>query len=436
VVASVLSFLAYDYFFVPPVGQLDVSAPQELLGLVLLLAAALVTGELAATTRRSREAAERAATSARSLNELATAALQFSDPVDALKLVANRATALRSVSRFTVVAGEGSELHPLAGAPLDAETERDARWALQSGSPIGVRVGADGVHPVQARPARTQLAVVPMRNGVVVLGLDPSPAEPDDGAMLTSTVSVAGLLLDRWAAARESERVRSLQSSDTLKSAILSSISHELKTPVAILRTGVTSLLVPEASVGQRERELLTGLDDEIVRLGRLIGDLLTMSRLEAGLPAALEPRSLDEVLGPTLERIRPRLAGRVLAVELPDDLPPVQVDEVLIDQVLTNLLDNAIEWTPPGGRITLKAARGDGLMNVSVENEGIHIAPRDLAVVFDKFWTKRSGGTGLGLAISKRIVEAHGGTIRADNVRAGPRFTFTLPIATAVPVQ
>ena len=118
------------------------------------------------------------------------------------------------------------------------------------------------------------------------------------------------------------------------------------------------------------------------------------------------------------------------MEVELPEDLPPVEVDEVQAGRLLANLLENAHEWAPPGGAIEVGAAPRAGMLEGWVENEGPPIATGDLDRVFDTFWTRRARGTGLGLAISKRVVEAHGGTIRAENRRRGPRFTFTLPIA------
>ena len=215
-----------------------------------------------------------------------------------------------------------------------------------------------------------------------------------------------------------------------MKAAILSSISHELKSPIASLRAGLTALFSPSAGLDDEQRELLSGLDGQAERLDRLVGDLLTMSRLEAGLASETAPRSFAEIAGTVLGRIRPRLARHHLIVELPDDLPPVQVDELQIDRVLTNLLDNAFEWTPPGGEIELLARVEAGMLVVSLANSGPPIPAADLAHLFEKFWKRRQTGSGLGLAICKRIVEAHGGEIGVVNRRSGPRFSFTLPLA------
>ena len=136
-----------------------------------------------------------------------------------------------------------------------------------------------------------------------------------------------------------------------------------------------------------------------------------------------------DLVAGAT-RQLRTELAGNRIVVELPDDLPPVEVDEVQAGRVLANLLENAHEWAPPNGVIEVGAAPRGGVLEAWVENEGPPIATGDLDRVFDTFWTRRARGSGLGLAICKRVVEAHGGTIRAENRRRGPRFTFTFPLA------
>jgi two-component system sensor histidine kinase KdpD len=178
-------------------------------------------------------------------------------------------------------------------------------------------------------------------------------------------------------------------------------------------------------------------MDRQAARLDRLVGDLLTMSKLEAGLPIERSPQDFAEMTGAVLSSLAPSLAGFEVRVELAPELPPVLADELQVERLLANLLENASEWTPAGGRITVGAAlvtatEGDAGDRLSawVENQGPDIRPADLTEVFDKFWTRREGGSGLGLAISRRIVEAHGGEIRAENTRQGPRFTFTLPLA------
>jgi two-component system sensor histidine kinase KdpD len=192
-------------------------------------------------------------------------------------------------------------------------------------------------------------------------------------------------------------------------------------------------LAMPEAGLAPEHCEMVAGLDRQTTRLDHLVTDLLTMARLEAEVSLERSAQPLDEMLGSALRALGPLLDGFDLRLELPPDLPPVLVDELQVERVLTNLLENAVEWTPAGGRIAVGAERQSGELAVWVDNQGPPIAADELERVFSKFWTRRKGGSGLGLAISRRIVDAHGGTIRAENRAEGPRFTCLLPLAAAV---
>jgi len=157
---------------------------------------------------------------------------------------------------------------------------------------------------------------------------------------------------------------------------------------------------------------------------------MFALSRLEAGLELEREPIRFADLVGTALHQLRPDIKDRDVTLEIDDDLPPVEVDQLQVGRVLTNLIENANEWAPTGGKIAVGASASEDRLTAWVENDGPAIAPNDLDRVFETFWTRRARGSGLGLAIAKRVVEAHGGTIRAENRRRGPRFTFTLPLA------
>lgn len=430
VAGSVAAFLLYDYFFVPPVGTFTVSGPRELLELVVLLAVALVTSQLAATLRQTQAAAESLATESRALYELATAALRSPEVTVALSLLRERATRLDSVSRFDLVAMDFGQVTPLAGGKLDAEEMRQAAWSYENSRPVGIAISDGAVKLVRTLPASAAPAFLPLANGVAVIDIDTEHPDPDELRMLAALIGLAALLLDRRRAGLEAERARGFEASDRLKAAILSSLSHELKSPIAALRVGLTALVAPEAHLQPEQQELLIDLDRQASRLDHLVGDMLTLSRLEAGVELEKEPHRFADLIGTTLRQLRSDLKGHDVAIDVADDLPPVEVDEVQIGRVLTNLFQNALEWAPPNGGIAVGAAARDSVLEAWVENDGPSIAPGDLDRVFETFWTRRARGSGLGLAISKRVVEAHGGTIRAENRRRGPRFTFTLPLA------
>jgi two-component system sensor histidine kinase KdpD len=430
VAGSVAAFLLYDYFFVPPIGTFTVSGPREFLELVVLLAVALVTGQLAASLRRTQAAAEGLATESRALYELATAALRSPEVTIAISLLRERATRIQSVTRFDLVAMDFGQVTPLAGGELSPDEVKQAAWSHENRRPIGIAVTEGAVKLVRTMPVSAAPAFLPLANGVVVIGIDAEHPDPADLRMLAALIGLAALLLDRRRAGLEAERARGFEASDRLKAAILSSLSHELKSPIAALRAGLTALVAPQARLQPEQRDLLLDLDRQADRLDHLVGDMLTLSRLEAGVELDKEPHRFADLVGTAMQQLRSDLKGHDVAIDAADDLPPVEVDEVQVGRVLTNLLQNALEWAPPNGGIAIGGAARDGYLEAWVENDGPAIAPVDLDRVFDTFWTRRARGSGLGLAISKRVVEAHGGTIRAENRRRGPRFTFTLPLA------
>jgi two-component system sensor histidine kinase KdpD len=219
----------------------------------------------------------------------------------------------------------------------------------------------------------------------------------------------------------------------------MSAVSHDLRTPLASIIAAVTSLLEPEMHWDEATRhEFLQGIYEEAQRLNRLVGNLLDMSRIEGG---ALHPEKdwygVDEVIAAVVGRLESRLAAYRLSVDVAPDLPLIPLDYTEIDQVLTNLLENALKYTSPGTAIQIRAERQGGQIVVSVTDSGPGVPPEHLDRLFDKFYQVAEGsrprGMGLGLAISKGLVEAHGGQIAARNVAGGGlQITFTLPIPAA----
>ncbi len=430
VTASVAAFLLYDFYFVPPVGTFTVRGPSELLELIVLLAVALVTSQLAASLRRTQAGAEAMASQARALYELAIAALRSPETTNALSLLCKRAKAVPGVGRFSVASVASGKAASLAGDELSADELSQVVWSFETGRAVGASVTDGTLRLMRTHPDRADPAYVPLDSGVAVIQTGTSSPAADDMRMLAALIGLAGLLLDRRRAALEAERARGLEASDRLKAAILSSVSHELKSPIASLRAGLTALAAPGAGLAPEQQDLTRDMDRQATRLDHMVGDMLALSKLEAGVELHREPHSFSDLVGTSLRQVRPELQGHEVKVEAPDDLPPVDVDETQVGRVLTNLLENAAEWSPAGGGITVGALAREGQLVAWVENDGPAIAPTDLDRVFDTFWTRRATGTGLGLAICKRVIEAHGGSIHAENMRRGPRFTFMLPLA------
>lgn len=237
--------------------------------------------------------------------------------------------------------------------------------------------------------------------------------------------------------------LQALQQSDTVKSSLLSSVSHELRTPLTAIKTMLFNLREdPAMQPVHVRKEFLKSIDEELDYLNRLVGNLLDMSRIEAGtLKPHREWHLIDELFEGAIRRVGQRLERRALQIELSEDLPPIYVDGVEIQQVLVNLLDNALKFSPEDSPIRIGAATVGELIEVSVTNEGEGIPSNELERIFDRFYRVSSGdapatpGTGLGLAICKGFVEAHDGRIVARSI-AGRQTTisFRLPLMKTVP--
>ena len=235
--------------------------------------------------------------------------------------------------------------------------------------------------------------------------------------------------------AREAAIVRR---SDELKTALLRAVTHNLRTPLASIKASVSGLRQPEAAFAEEDRaELLAEIEEEADRLDRLVTNLLDASRLEAGkVRLSAHPQDVAELIAAVFDRLQPRLAGREVLIEVPDDLPAVPCDYAQIDQVVTNLVENAILHTPPGSPVRARASVVDGTVRVEVIDGGPGVPPSERERVFRPFerGQTRAPGTGLGLTIARGFVEAHGGRLwLEDEPGAGARFVFTLPFGATV---
>jgi two-component system sensor histidine kinase KdpD len=279
--------------------------------------------------------------------------------------------------------------------------------------------------------------------GVLVVGprKDRTALTDEDRRLLEAFANQLAVAVERQSIAEQQARARALEESDRLKTALISSVSHELKTPLAAIKASVTGLLAHECCAQPDvPSELAGAINRETDRLTRLVSNLLDMSRLEAGaVRSKLEWVSIADVISDVLDRMEPILDGRTVALDLPDDLPATPLDFVQISQVLTNLLENAARHSPPQAAISISAEVVRQQLRVTVFNERSHIPQSELERLFDKFYrlTTASGGVGLGLSIARGIVEAHDGRIWAENVgQRGVAFTFTIPSPNQQPVD
>jgi two-component system, OmpR family, sensor histidine kinase KdpD len=287
-------------------------------------------------------------------------------------------------------------------------------------------------------------AVVAAVLGHDLLFVDPrgtfSVARADEALSLVLFLFVAlvtGQLADGARRGAETAREAAVvRRSDELKTALLRAVTHNLRTPLASIKASVSGLRQPEATFAEEDRaELLAEIEEEADRLDRLVTNLLDASRLEAGgLTVSRQSQDLAELLDAVVYRVQSRVPGRQVAIEVDDDLPPVQCDYAQIDQVVTNLVENAIIHTPPGTQVVARATRDNSSVRVEIVDAGPGIAVVDRERLFRPFerGRTRAPGTGLGLTIAQGFVEAHGGKLWLEDrgAETGSRFVFTLPVA------
>ncbi|MBA3943557.1 MAG: DUF4118 domain-containing protein [Herpetosiphonaceae bacterium] len=411
ILCSFASFLAYNFFFVPPLYTLFVARQQDVIELFIFLSVSLLAGTLASRERALALAATRRA-------EQMTVLYQLSQDVSA---------AVDDSVILPQIAAAALQMLPACGIEI-------------------VLVPREGRSSSTTRAGRTDgdtFASVPVVAGGLTLGelhvwgLQHGSAEEIDTLLRTIANHVA-LVVERSRAVAAVWQARSLRDADLLKGALLSSVSHDLRTPLAVIKGAASNLLDTEVSWNPATQRIFAEtISSEADRLNRFVRNLLEMSRLEGG--TMQRPRSLidiSDVIGATLHRLHPVLTGHPVEVVIALDLPPVAIDAVQLDLVLSNLLENAAKFSSDAMPIEVNGRRhGDELL-ISVLDWGSGIPDAAFEHIFEKFYRWAGpehgpGGSGLGLAICQGIVTAHGGHIWAENrPDGGAAFRFTLPIA------
>jgi len=441
-VAVVVSALAYNFFFFPPLYTFTVAEPGNVVTIFFFGFVAIVAARLAARVRAHANLTRDRAEMTENLY-LFSRKLAVVFSLDDLLWATSYQIAQMLKVRVVILLPEGETLRVRAGYPpeddLDAADTAAAKWVWQHGSAAGR--GADTL------PGARRL-FLPMRTGrgtVGVIGLDSDRPgallTPDQKRLFDSLADQAALAIERISLMADIDRAKLVAETERLRAALLTSISHDLRTPLASILGAATSLKSQRATLDEASRlELIATIQDEAERLNRFIANLLDMTRLESGAIAPrLEGTDLSDVLGSALNRAGKVLSRHKIDIDLAPGLPPVKLDPVLFEQVLFNLLDNAAKYAPAGTTIAVRARRDGERVRVELIDEGDGIPPPDLERIFDKFYRVQSAdrkraGTGLGLPICRGFVEAMGGTIAAANRsdRSGAIFTISIPVSEA----
>lgn len=437
VLTSLLGVLAFDFFFVPPHLTFVVSDTQYLLTFVGLFVVGLVVSQLAARVQEQADAARQREQDNATLYALSRDLAVAANADDILRALKTNAITMFGQSVVVLLKGPQDQHLKLVGedsTSLDGKERAVATWAFEHGQPAGRDTDTLPASPMRFIPLRTARGVLG------VIGVAPGAAgthfSPSQHRLFDTFASLAATALERAQLAEEARHAEVLKATEDLQNALLNSISHDLRTPLVSITGALTSLQEDGAMLDEKAHQaLLENAREETERLNRLVGNLLDMTRLEAGaLRLAREPSDMQDAFGSALEQLERRLLGRAVRVEVPNDLPLVPMDFSLIVQVLVNLIDNALKYAPRDTPIEIRAREQVNQIQVQVMDRGVGIPSQDLPRVFDKFYRVQRpdlvSGTGMGLAICKGIIEAHGGTITAENrLGGGTLITFTLPL-------
>lgn len=452
ILASLLSFLSYDFFFITPLHQFTVDAPTEWLSLLALLATALTLGHMTAEVRSRAREVEESQRQTQTLYRLAQLIAASENTAELYEALTSQVVTVFASSgargcalllpdatgalEIAAIAGDQERAAPDADASAAPTTERRAILRRPLKTPRGVV----GVLMISGAPAIHGLWL----DGAV--GLERVEADPRQAALFSAFCDQIALAIERAGLAREAAHVVALRESDRLKDVLLGSVTHDLRTPLASIKAAVSSLLRGDITWSAPERqELLESIDSSADRLNRLVGNLLDLSRLEAGVAQPnLDWMLISDVIAAVLDRLD--LAGQTrgydIRIEEPENLPLVLMDHEQIEQTLTNLVENAIKYSPQGSVIRVRVSTSETELIVAVSDQGIGIPQRELEAIFNKFYRVKQArlpwspsrpptGTGLGLAICASIIRAHGGRIWAESAPGeGATLTFTLPLS------
>ncbi|MCD2180481.1 sensor histidine kinase [Rhizobium sp. GN54] len=436
--ASVLGALAFNFFFLEPRYTLTIRDPESVVALLFFLGTAFVASNLTATVQRQAAAARQRARTTEDLYLFSKKLAGTGTLDDVLWATAYQIASMLKV-RVVILLPEDGTIAVKAGYPpddslVDADIAA-AKWAWEHNRPAG--------RAADTLPGARRL-YLPLRTGrgaIGVVGLDNDRQgpllTPEQQRLFDALADQAALAIERIQLVADVDQARLAAETDRLRTALLTSISHDLKTPLAAILGAAGTVKDFGGGLSENARdELLATIIEESERLNRFIVNLLDMTRIESG---AMQPNFalhfVGDVVGSALNRARKITGRRKVEVHIPDSLPMIRIDAVLFEQVLFNLIDNAAKYSPDGSTIIVRAWAEERQVRIQVVDEGPGIPEGDFERIFDSFYRVRKidqvkAGTGLGLSICRGFVEAMGGSIGAENRpdRQGAVFTVSMP--------
>jgi two-component system sensor histidine kinase KdpD len=455
--AAALAFLALDLLFVPPYYRLTVSSLPEWIGLLVFLLVALISGQQTARLLERERAAVRRQDELELLNRLSFRIASEKSVQDVAEFIVGQVTEVLGMRRAALYVGTSATSTPKclaqAGAlrPSGGEAAL-VTWVLRTSKAVGmppsrgvpydqriVSVGpTEAIAGVAATGVYLPLQTATSLEGVLFAeSTEAISATADDARLLAAIANLAATSLERERLEEDAAHAEALREADRLKSTLVSSVSHELKTPLAAATARVTGLLEEgDGCDAERVQEELAAVAEDLVRLNDSIGDLLDLSRLESDAwQPHFEPNDIRDILGTVRSRVTSSQRNR-LRFEMAEQLPDVRADYAQLARALSNLVENALVYSPLDSEVIVGARAAGDSVRVWVEDGGPGVSSAEKASVFEKFYRGEASasvpsGTGLGLAIAREIVRTHDGTLQVEDVTPrGARFVLTIPRA------
>ena len=410
ILAAFISFLAFNYYFIPPLNTLLVHRSQDLITLTIFLIVAIVISQLLGRSKKAVQIAREREHEAKCMYQLISALAGLTDVSSIARVLAEQTLSSLSVQQVEIIIYKWTD-------------EPEIKKALPQPR-------------VQNNLPNSVISMVTARNeeGEIRIWHKSAFISEAQLRILTTFSDQGALAIERAHLIKGENKSHILEESDKLKTSLLNSVSHELRSPLAAIKASVSSLRVGAVPWDSDARvELLTTVEEETDKLNLLVGNLLDMSRIEAG---ALNPQkkwnSIPEIVSSVVARMRSNLLDHTLVYNFPNDLPLVPSDFVMMEQVFTNLISNSVKYAPVHTKILISAEEQEEFILLKVTNQSSPVPEEHLEHIFDKFHritqADKVTGTGLGLSICKGIIEAHGGRIWAENSKEGFCFLFTLP--------
>jgi len=418
---AVVATLAFNYYFLPPIGTFTIADPQNWVALFAFLVTAVIASQLSARARREALNANERRHDVERLYSFSQKLLTSDNVVELLNLLPRYIVDAFGVKAAAISLPDRGDVYR-STPDIGSLDSHDLQLVCSRGEP---RIDS-----------QRQLAFMPLRMGLRTVGSLGVSGSQLSRQTLDAMSSLIAIAIERVRAVENLSRTEAARESEQLRSVLLDSVTHEFRTPLTAIKASVTSLLSGSELAPEQKRELLTVINEESDRLNRLVGEAAEMAQLDANkVELELGPHSIREALNAAIEGSRNILGTHPIEIRLPGDLPKVRMDEARIKEVLMQLLENAAKYSPADAPIQITGEVRNRQLMTSVSDRGAGIDDFEQALIFDKFYRGRNQrmtvqGTGMGLAIAKAIIEAHHGTIGVTSQPGhGSVFYFTLPL-------